>query len=375
MHSPTQPSSYSPSYPPMSTTSKDQARYELPHPCDNQGVTVTQESYIVSPCMKKAGVGSCQGVCLTGQGKCCPSRRPYGGANASGGITLFWSGNFCDPLDMCWTEILAEFIGSTLLIAGLMWLSMYTCRLNANVDLPLVSEIAFSLMVFFLMAAILAWTGVFSGSILNVHYLLIAWCFNGLQCIKVIIYVILFALSAFTAALLVWIFWSSSVCHFGTPQPGICSTLITSSLTTQPESGLGSVIGGIGSVVVNLPVPCNTLQVFLAELFGTFILLVGIYYINKCKTSCSILYIAALFALLEFIFVPISGGSFNFFRFLGPAVISGNWELWWVYLVAPIVASIFAVMLIAGMNCLYDSCCEKRRNAELNLSKKTDFSF
>ena len=56
----------------------------------------------------------------------------------------------------------------------------------------------------------------------------------------------------------------------------------------------------------------------------------------------------AIFPLLYAIMVPleasISGTSTNPARSLGPAVVSGQWQGWWIYLVGPIAGMLLAVL-------------------------------
>ena len=63
-----------------------------------------------------------------------------------------------------------------------------------------------------------------------------------------------------------------------------------------------------------------------------------------------------MFPILYAIMVPleadISGISTNPARSLGPAVISGQWEGWWIYLIGPVAGA------SAGKPCLQSSCKE-----------------
>ncbi|MEJ2695455.1 MAG: aquaporin [Candidatus Sulfobium sp.] len=50
-----------------------------------------------------------------------------------------------------------------------------------------------------------------------------------------------------------------------------------------------------------------------------------------------------LYALMVFLEAPVSGTSTNPARSLGPAVVSGQWQAWWVYWMGPVIGSLLAV--------------------------------
>ncbi|MGE5814971.1 MAG: MIP/aquaporin family protein [Acidobacteriota bacterium] len=56
-----------------------------------------------------------------------------------------------------------------------------------------------------------------------------------------------------------------------------------------------------------------------------------------------------LYALMVYAESPISGTSTNPARSLGPAVISGQWEGWWIYWVGPSVGSIAACLVCSAL--------------------------
>lgn len=60
-------------------------------------------------------------------------------------------------------------------------------------------------------------------------------------------------------------------------------------------------------------------------------------------------YTPAIFPVLYAIMVPleaaISGTSTNPARSLGPAVISGVWQSWWIYLAGPLIGALLAALL------------------------------
>jgi aquaporin Z len=51
-----------------------------------------------------------------------------------------------------------------------------------------------------------------------------------------------------------------------------------------------------------------------------------------------------LYAVMVYLEAPISGTSTNPARSLGPAVISGQWDGWWIYWVGPIIGSVVACL-------------------------------
>jgi aquaporin Z len=56
-----------------------------------------------------------------------------------------------------------------------------------------------------------------------------------------------------------------------------------------------------------------------------------------------------LYAIMVYLESPISGTSTNPARSLGPAVISGHWEGWWIYGVGPVIGSIAACIACSAL--------------------------
>jgi hypothetical protein len=44
---------------------------------------------------------------------------------------------------------------------------------------------------------------------------------------------------------------------------------------------------------------------------------------------------------------PISGTSTNPARSLGPAIVSGEWQGWWIYWVGPLIGTLVAVIVLS----------------------------
>lgn len=52
--------------------------------------------------------------------------------------------------------------------------------------------------------------------------------------------------------------------------------------------------------------------------------------------------IPILYAIMVPLEADISGTSTNPARSLGPAIISGQWESWWIYLIGPLIGALLA---------------------------------
>lgn len=89
-------------------------------------------------------------------------------------------------------------------------------------------------------------------------------------------------------------------------------------------------------------------QSFILEFILTFILMLVIYGTAvNAKAHHNLAGLSIGFAVLFGVFIggPISGGSINPARSIGPAFISGNYEYLWIYLVATILGAISAVLV------------------------------
>lgn len=89
-------------------------------------------------------------------------------------------------------------------------------------------------------------------------------------------------------------------------------------------------------------------QVFVLELVLTFILMLvilGAAVSEKANRAFAGLAIGGTVALANFLAATISGASLNPARSFGPAVVSGNFTSFWIYIVAPIVGALIAVLI------------------------------
>jgi MIP family channel proteins len=91
----------------------------------------------------------------------------------------------------------------------------------------------------------------------------------------------------------------------------------------------------------------GVLQSFSLEFILTFFLMLTILGITSKKefSHLSGLVIGLMVTGMILISGPISGGSFNPARSLGPAIFSGNFTTLWIYLIAPTLGAILAMLV------------------------------
>lgn len=124
------------------------------------------------------------------------------------------------------------------------------------------------------------------------------------------------------------------------------------------------ILGGIlGSILLAILFPENQslgitnpsgglFQSFIIELILTFFLMLTIFSISSKKefSNLSGLIIGLMVTAMILFAGPISGGSFNPARSIAPAIISGNIETLWLYLVAPTLGAILAMLVWQAFN-------------------------
>jgi aquaporin Z len=81
------------------------------------------------------------------------------------------------------------------------------------------------------------------------------------------------------------------------------------------------------------------------EVVTTFCLIAGLFSFLRRKNirRFTPLLFPFLYAVMVYIEAPVSGTSTNPARSLGPALISGEWESWWIYWVGPLVGTVLSV--------------------------------
>jgi len=87
---------------------------------------------------------------------------------------------------------------------------------------------------------------------------------------------------------------------------------------------------------------------FLCEAVGTFLfftVIFGAAVDGRTAGNLAGLAIGLSLTSLIIVFGPLTGASFNPARSFGPALATGNWENFWIYIVAPITGGVAAGLL------------------------------
>jgi aquaporin NIP len=104
----------------------------------------------------------------------------------------------------------------------------------------------------------------------------------------------------------------------------------------------------------------NVIKVFIMEVLLTYFLMLVIMNISTGSKEMGVIAGIAIggIVMLEALFAgPITGASMNPARSISPAVISGHIEHLWLYIIAPILGAILAVMSCKLVK--YDQCCNE----------------
>jgi aquaporin Z len=97
----------------------------------------------------------------------------------------------------------------------------------------------------------------------------------------------------------------------------------------------------------SLPGPgFSLLTVFLGEVITTFamVLLLCIFLAFRFLRPFTPALFPPLYSIMVWLEAPISGTSTNPARSLGPALISGEWQGWWIYWAGPILGLLVALL-------------------------------
>ncbi|WP_108804491.1 MIP/aquaporin family protein [Aquimarina sp. Aq107] len=104
----------------------------------------------------------------------------------------------------------------------------------------------------------------------------------------------------------------------------------------------------------------DALKAFILEILLTYFLMLVIINVSTGSKEVGMMAGIAIggVVLLEAMFAgPMTNASMNPARSLGPALLSGHWEHQWLYMTAPIIGAILAVLTCRAIKA--DNCCKE----------------
>jgi len=128
--------------------------------------------------------------------------------------------------------------------------------------------------------------------------------------------------------------------------------------------------GGPSELLNNSVMAGITVEIILTFFLVTVIFLTAVH--KKAPAGIHGISIGGMVFLLHLVGVPLTGASMNPARTFGPAVVSGFWELHWLYWVAPIIGGIIAGVI---MNYIFVNNAEpetKRRSRASSIGKSQE---
>jgi len=111
---------------------------------------------------------------------------------------------------------------------------------------------------------------------------------------------------------------------------------------------------GLGSTIPNVSLHIAFVWEFLLTFFLMFVIMSVATDARAVGTMAGIA-IGGVVALDAFVGGPLTGASMNPARSIGPAVIEGNFNGLWIYLIAPVLGAIVAAWVYEKIKCLPDS--------------------
>lgn len=210
------------------------------------------------------------------------------------------------------SALFAEFVGTAILVTTISGAVTATCGIDDLLGW-MVTDVLASITAAFCLTFLVSIFGHISGAHLNNNVTLGLLLTRKIGLLTAILYWIVQFAGSIVAGALLRIFYRGNHCCIGTPQPG-------------------------------WGFPVTTGESFLAEFIGTYGLVLVVLLVVEDRNPQAPTTIGYALGSLHFIFVLISGASFNFWRFIGPAIFSGCFVDWWLYLVSPIIGTIAAYL-------------------------------
>jgi len=232
-----------------------------------------------------------------------------------------------------WPEYLCEFIGTAILLLGgvsAVYLNFGTHTPIADLDLPYSARLLLTGFLFAGTGTLVVYSplGQRSGGHLNPVISLGFFILKKLKAKDMVMYVVMQFLGAATGAYLASHLYSGAVQEINLAM-------------TLPDKDY------------------STGSIFLFETLATGLLVSLIFVVTSIRVLARFtgVFAGLLVACEVYVIAGITGASMNPARSFGPAFIVGNFDEFWIYLTAPLVASIIVSVLFKTI--FFDPLCGK----------------
>ncbi len=146
-------------------------------------------------------------------------------------------------------------------------------------------------------------------------------------------------------------FWLAERIHGGVAVGYVLAQLAGATLGALPLLAWGD-MGRSVAFGATLPGPGHSpASALLGEAITTFAMITSLCWFlgsRRLRRFTPALF-PLLYAAMVYLEAPVSGTSTNPARSLGPAVVSGRWQGWWVYWVGPLLGTLAAALLSGGL--------------------------
>jgi glycerol uptake facilitator protein len=103
----------------------------------------------------------------------------------------------------------------------------------------------------------------------------------------------------------------------------------------------------VGAVALNFSLISNSFAGVVAEGLGTFLLVwavIGVAMNPRANRAWAPLVIGTTLGFAVIVLGPLTGGALNPARWFGPALVAGEWDDFWVWIIGPTVGAILAAL-------------------------------
>jgi aquaporin Z len=146
-------------------------------------------------------------------------------------------------------------------------------------------------------------------------------------------------------------FWMVQKLDTRTALGYVCAQLIGAVLGSFPLLAWGSIGKSVDFGATVPGAGYSTSTVLLGEAITTFVLIAGLCTFIGFRSLRR--FTPAMIPVLYGVMVPleaaISGTSTNPARTLGPALISGRWDGWWIYWIGPFLGTVTAIVVCSAL--------------------------